>query len=56
MRSVWGVLNLPHVQGGNYNHNVGLVNENGGSELKESVTRASGINAFLICRRGEILT
>ncbi len=32
--------------GGNYNHNVGLVNEYGGGELKESVTRASGINAF----------
>ena len=41
-----GSFKLAARTGGNYNHNVGLINENGGSELKESVTRASGINAF----------
>lgn len=41
-----GGFKLAARAGGNYNHNVGLVNENGGSELMESVTHASGINTF----------
>ena len=40
-------LKLAGRAGGNYSHNVGLINEDGGKELKKSVTHTSGINAFV---------
>lgn len=42
-----GNFKLAGRAGGNYSHNVGLINEDGGKELKKSVTHTSGINAFV---------
>lgn len=41
-----GSFKLTGRAGGNYNHNVGLVNENNGKELSKSVTHASGVNVL----------
>lgn len=51
-----GNFKLAGRAGGNYSHNVGLINEDGGKELKKSVTHTSGINAssgYPICLVGK---